>query len=149
LARGTTAGVVTMTAVPIVAAWRAGLRLRPRWDPGHAGLRELGRRGLWAAAYLGLTQLLIATTLILANRVEGGVVAYQIAFTFFLLPHALIANPVFTALYPRMASDGRARRWDRFSVDLADGSRLIGFLVLPAAALLVALGRPALRVVQT
>ena len=37
LAGGTTAGVLAMTAVPLVAARRAGLRLRPRWDPRHPG----------------------------------------------------------------------------------------------------------------
>ncbi|TML64235.1 MAG: hypothetical protein E6G17_03275 [Actinobacteria bacterium] len=147
LALGTTAGVVTMTAVPMVAAWRAGLRLRPRWDPGHAGLRELGRRGLWAAAYLGLTQLLIATTLILANRVEGGVVAYQIAFTFFLLPHALIAHPIYTALYPQLSEDAEGGRWDDFARRLGHGIRLSALFLLPAAALLAAVARPVLRVV--
>ena len=147
LALGTTAGVVTMTAVPVAAAWRVGLRLRPRWDPRHAGLRELGRRGAWAAAYLGLTQLLIATTLVLANRVEGGVVAYQIAFTFFLLPHALIAHPIYTALYPQLSEDAEGARWDDFARRLGRGIRLSALLLLPAAALLAAVARPLLRVV--
>src|SRR5207247_10713434 len=136
-----------VTAVPMVAAWRAGLRLRPRWDPGHAGLRELGRRGAWAAAYLGLTQLLIATTLVLANRVEGGVVAYQIAFTFFLLPHALIAHPIYTALYPQLSEDAEGARWDDFARRLGQGIRLSAWFLLPAAALLAAVARPLLRVV--
>ena len=149
LAIGTTAGVLVMTAVPVAAAWRAGLRLRPRWAPRHPQVRALGRAGAWAAAYLALNQLLIATTLVLANRVEGGVVAFQIAFTFFLLPHAVLANPVYTALYPRLASDAGAGRWERFTTDLSEGNRLIAFLVLPGAALLIALGRPVLRVVQT
>src|SRR5205085_3017576 len=78
LAMGTTLGVVAMTAVPMMAARRAGLRLRPRWDPRHPGLKALGRAGLWGAASLAASQVLLATTLVLANRVEGGVVAFQI-----------------------------------------------------------------------
>src|SRR2546421_309171 len=104
LAIGTTVGVVTMTAVPLVAAWRAGLRLRPRWNPRNPAVRALARPGAWAAGYLALNQLLIAVTLVLANRVAGGVVAYQIAYTFFLLPYAVLAQPIMTTLFPRLSS---------------------------------------------
>ena len=104
LAVGTTAGVAAMAAVPAVAAWRAGLRPRLGWDLRLPELREVVRLGIWGAALLGAGQVLIGVTLILANRVSGGVVAYQIAFTFFLLPHAVLAHPVLTALYPRLAA---------------------------------------------
>lgn len=147
LAVGTTAGVLAMTAIPLVALWRAGTTLRPRWRR-HPELRRVGRQGLWAIVYLAVTQLLVALTLVLANRVAGGVVAYQIAFTFFLLPHALFAHPTATALYPRLAADALARRWDDFSSRLGDGLGTIAFLVLPASALLVALSRPLLRLLE-
>jgi putative peptidoglycan lipid II flippase len=148
LAVGTTAGVAAMTLVALVAAWRAGLRLRPRWDPGHAGLRELARAGAWAAGYLALNQALVATTLVLANRVEGGVVAYQIAFTVFLLPFAVLAHPTVTAVYPRLAADAAARRWRAFAGGLATSSSVLVFLLVPAAALTVALARPALALLR-
>ena len=148
LAGGTTAGVLAMTLVPLVALRRAGLRLRPRWQPRHPELRSLARAGAWGAAYLALGQVLIATTLVLANRVEGGVVAYQIAFTAFLLPYAVLAHPVLTTLYPRLVAEAASRRWRAFADALGGGSRTIVFLILPAGALLVALGGPALRLVR-
>jgi putative peptidoglycan lipid II flippase len=148
LALGTTVGVVAMTVVPFVAAWRAGLRLRPRWDPRHPAVRALARPGAWAAGYLALNQLLIAVTLVLANRVAGGVVAYQIAYTFFLLPYAVLAQPIMTAVFPRISSDALADRWARFSSTVTDSVRLIAFLVLPATALMTALARPALQLMQ-
>jgi putative peptidoglycan lipid II flippase len=148
LALGTTAGVVAMTAVPFVAAWRAGLHLRPRWDPRHPAVRALARPGAWAVGYLALNQMLIAVTLVLANHVAGGVVAYQIAYTFFLLPYAILAQPVMTAVFPRLSSDAVADRWERFSTTVAEAVRLVGFLVLPASALMAALARPALQVMQ-
>ncbi|HWC10380.1 MAG TPA: lipid II flippase MurJ, partial [Acidimicrobiales bacterium] len=148
LAVGTTAGVAAMTLVAVVAAWRAGLRVRPRWDPGHAGLRDLARSGAWAAGYLALNQALVATTLVLANRVEGGVVAYQIAFTVFLLPFALFAHPTVTAVYPRLAADAAARRWRDFARGLGVSSSALVFLLAPAAALTVALARPALALLR-
>jgi putative peptidoglycan lipid II flippase len=163
LAVGTTAGVAAMTLVAVVGAWRAGFRLRPRWPLGlpgrsrphedrpthvRAALRELGRAGLWGAAYLALNQALVATTLILANRVEGGVVAYQIAFTVFLLPFAVAAHPTLTAVYPRLVTEAAARRWREFADALAASGGTVVFLVAPAAAILVAVGRPALSGVR-
>ena len=148
LAGGTTAGVLAMTVVPLVALRRAGLRLRPRWRPGHPELRRLARAGAWGAATVALGQVLLATSLVLANRVEGGVVAYQIAFTAFLLPYAVLAHPVLTTVYPRLAAEAAARRGREFAASLGDGVRTVVFLVLPATALLVVLGRPALGLVR-
>ena len=148
LACGTTAGVVAMTAVPVLAARRAGLRLWPRWDPHHPGLRSIGRAGLWGAASLAASQVLLATTLVLANRVEGGVVAYQIAFTMFLFPHALLAHPVATTLYPRLAADAVERRWEAFAAALARAARSIVFWTVLATALLAVLAVPVLRLIR-
>jgi putative peptidoglycan lipid II flippase len=148
LGLGTTAGVVAMAAVPFLALRRAGVRLRPRWEPSHPALRALGRAGSWGIVYLTMTQLLVAVTLVLANRVEGGVVAYHIAFTTFLLPFALLAHPVLTTVYPGLASEAHAGRWSGFAEALGRGARSIAFLVLPASALLVALARPGLRLIE-
>ncbi|HEV3401387.1 MAG TPA: lipid II flippase MurJ, partial [Acidimicrobiales bacterium] len=148
LAVGTTVGVAAMTLVPLVDAWRAGLRVRPRWDPRHPGLRGLGRAGAWGAAYLAFSQVLVATTLVLANRVEGGVVAYHLAFTVFLLPHAVLAHPTITAVYPRLAAEAAARRWRAFSDAVAGWGGIVVFLAVPAAAALVALARPALSLLR-
>ena len=92
--------------------------------------------------------MLIAVTLVLANRVAGGVVAFQIAYTFFLLPYAVLAQPVSTALFPRLSSDALAAKWARFSAALAEGVRLLAFVLLPATAVLVVLARPVLRLMQ-
>jgi putative peptidoglycan lipid II flippase len=148
LAVGTTAGVLAMTAIPVVALRRAGLRLRPRWHPNHPGVRGLGHAGVWAAGLLALNQLLVATTLILANRVEGGVVAYQLAFTFFLLPHALLAHPIFTALYPRLAADAAGGRMDAFRSDVSTGVTAVAAFVLPASIALATLTGPLLDAVR-
>jgi putative peptidoglycan lipid II flippase len=147
LAAGTTAGVAFMSAIPLVAAWRAGLRLRPRWAPGLPELRAMARKGAWAGVWLAATQVLLAVTLVLANRVAGGVVAFQVAFTFFQLPFALGAHPVLTALYPRLAADAHAGDLAGFARRLAGGVKVTALVVLPASALLVAGARPLLDTV--
>ena len=148
LALGTTAGVVAMAAVPVLALARTGIRLRPRLDLRHPGLGEVARAGAWGVLLLAAVQVLLAVTLVLANRVEGGVVAYQIAFTFFLLPFALVAHPMFTVLHPRLSSAAAAGRWDDFGADLGHGLGRMLTLVLPSAALLAALASPVLALVR-
>ena len=148
LALGTTAGVLAMAVIPTVAAARQGYRLRPRWEPRHPGLAQIAKLGAWGGVLLAAVQVLILVTLILANPVRGGVVAYQIAFTFFLLPIALAAHPVFTTLYPRLAAHAHGERWQAFANDLGDGIRRVLFLVLPASAALIVIGTPALRVIR-
>ena len=108
----------------------------------------MARQGAWAAGYLGLTQVLLAVTLVLANQVEGGAVAYQIAFTFFLLPYALAGNPVMTTLFPRLAGDAHAGDRSRFATRLGEGVRVLAFFIVPASALLVAAARPVVDLVS-
>ena len=148
LGLGTTGGVLAMSAVPVLALLRTGFRLRPRLELGQPHLRGVVRLGLWGAVLLAGAQVLVATTVVLANRQEGGVVAYQIAYTFFLLPVALIAHPIFTALYPSLASHAHAGRWAAFDGELTAGARRTALLVLPSAALLAALAQPVLAVVR-
>ena len=142
LGLGTTAGVVAFCAVPVVAVVRSGTSLWPRFDHRHPEVRRLGRLGGWAAVQLGSTQLLLAVVLVLANAVEGGVVAYQLAFTVFLLPHAVVALPVATALYPALARSAAAHDGTGFATTTTDGLLAVLLLTAPAAAGLVALGQP-------
>jgi putative peptidoglycan lipid II flippase len=151
LGAGTLAGVLAMTAIPFLALRRAGASLRPRW-PGAGAQRsavgDLVRRGVWAAGQVGAHQLLVLATIVVAAAVEGGVVATQVALTFFLLPHAVLANPVFTARFPGFAADARAGRLDELARGVRAAARSIVLLVAPAAALLAALAEPALRLLR-
>jgi putative peptidoglycan lipid II flippase len=146
LAVGTTAGVVAMTAVPVVGLVRAGYRLRPRLEVGDA-VRSVARVGAWGAVMLAAGQVLIGVAYVSANRVEGGVIAFTLAFTFFLLPPALIAHPLYTALYPRLAAHVHAGNRRAFASDVRDGLRRLAVLTLPAS-LALGLLSPLLRFVS-
>lgn len=152
LGGGTLLATVVLALVPLGAAARAGFPLRPGWRVPSEELSALIRRGAWATGHVGLNQVLVIATVILAGRIEGGVIAYQTAFTFFLLPHALLAHPIFTSLYPRLAATGAAggvdADLDGFTTTLGRGLRTMAALVLPASALLAATATPALSLVQ-
>jgi putative peptidoglycan lipid II flippase len=138
LAGGTSLGVLVFCSLPYIAVLRSGFSLRPRFDHRHPEVRRIGRRGLWAALFLAVTQLLLVVVLVLANDVEGGVVAYQLGFTFFLLPHSVVALPVLTALFPLLSRQVDAADWSGFVRSIERGVRSIVVFVVPAAAALMA-----------
>lgn len=148
LGGGTTFGVIAFCALPIAGAIRSGVSLRPAFDRHNPHVRSVARRGVWAAAFLAGTQLLIAVVLLLANGVEGGVVQYQVAFTVFLLPHALFALPVLTALFPTLARYHASGDHEAYGRAVASGLGAITFLVLAAAAGMLALADPIAHAVR-
>ena len=145
---GTTLGVAAMSALPATAAARNGLRLRPTMDWRDPMVSEVAREGLWAGSLIGAHQVLLAATLVLANRIEGGVVATQLAFTFFLLPHALLAHPVYTSAFPTLAAHAAARDFRSLRADVATALRRLLVLLVPAALALALLGEVVLRVLR-
>ena len=139
LAGGTTLGVIAFCGLPFAAAVRGGFRLRPNLDHRHAEVRRLGRLGWWAGVFLAVQQVLLVVVLLLANRVAGGVVAYQVAFKFFLLPYALFGLPLMTAYFPTMSRQVGERDWGGYAQAIERGFRAMAYFLLPAAAALTAL----------
>ena len=138
LGAGALGGVVCMTVVPAVAAARAGLSLTPRLRAAAHVVLPL-RDIAWASLVVVPPQLFLLASLVVAGRVAGGVAAIQIAFTVFLLPHALLGQPVATVLYPRMAASWAVDDAESAREHAARGLTTSMLLTAPAAALLAAL----------
>jgi len=105
LAGGTTAGVVALSLPLLVPARRAGVRLRAtlRFPAGAAApVRALALAGVTA---LVAQQAAVVAVLALATRRggTGALNAYQYAQAVYLLPYAVLAVPVATAAFPRLA----------------------------------------------
>jgi putative peptidoglycan lipid II flippase len=142
LGLGTTAGIVAMT----VALWpfvvRAGIHLRRVFDVRHAAVREVARLSGWTVGYVVTNQIALLVVLLLANRTEGGVASYTVAFVFFQLPHALVAVSLMSALVPEMSSAARASDMPAYKRHFSLGIRLISLVVMPAATGYIVLARP-------
>jgi putative peptidoglycan lipid II flippase len=147
LGLGTTLGVVAFCAAPVLMVVRGGTSLRPSFDWHHPGVRRVARLGGWAAAFLAATNVLLLVVLVLANNVEGGVVAWNLGFTIFLLPHSLVALPILTALFPTMARHA-GRDETSYHRTVTSGLRAIAYLVVPAGAAMLALSLGMARVLQ-
>lgn len=145
LGLGTTAGVVAMTIVLLPGLRGLGWRFRFRFQPGHPAVRKGARLGIWALSYAGGYQAGLIVVLILANRVAGGVAAYQWAYTFFYLPHALFGVPIFHVLFTAMSEHVARREVGQVGRRLSDGLSMLWFVLLPVSAALLLLAHPLAR----
>ena len=142
LAIGATTGIALQALVLIPAMRSAGIRLRFRADFRHPAVRQVFRLSTWT---LGFAAANIVSSQIVQNLAQpgsGNASAYTLAYTFFQLPHALLAMSILTTFIPDLA--GSVRRGDRFAfVDrMSFGIRTIALITVPAGFGLFALRRP-------
>ncbi|MGH3497912.1 MAG: murein biosynthesis integral membrane protein MurJ [Nocardioidaceae bacterium] len=150
LAGGTTLGVVVLSLPLLVPTWRAGVRLRPRlsFPVGlSASARHLALAGI---ATLTAQQVSVVVALRLANSSgapPGTAAAFFQAQTIYLLPWAILAVPVATTVFPRLA--GHTARGDApaYARDLSGATRFVLVLSCAASAVLVATANPVARVI--
>ncbi|MGH2754051.1 MAG: murein biosynthesis integral membrane protein MurJ [Actinomycetota bacterium] len=142
LGAGTTMGVVAMTICLLPGLRDLGWRFRFEFDPSHPAVKRAAKLGVWALGYAGGYQAGLIAVLILANRVEGGVAAYQWAYTFFYLPHALFGVPIFSVLFTAMAEHAARHETAGVVNRLRDGVGMLAFILFPVAAALAVLAGP-------
>jgi putative peptidoglycan lipid II flippase len=149
LSLGTTLGVAVLTLTLLWPVARTGLRLRPRlrFPPGMA-VRAGALAGA-AAVVLAAQQAAVAATLVLGNGAgvpTGRMTVFVFAQAVFLLPWAVVAVPIATSVFGRLAS-----RWDEGDHDgyaraLAGSMRAVLLGCALATAVLVAAADPVARV---
>ncbi|HTZ30357.1 MAG TPA: lipid II flippase MurJ, partial [Streptosporangiaceae bacterium] len=148
LGLGSTGAVVLHAATQWYGAKRAGSVLIPRLGWHDPEVRVVVRRALPSLAQAGLLALQVLTLLTVANRLPGGVVAFQIALNFYYLAIAVGATPVALSLLPRLARmhlDGDAAG---FRDTLVRGFALGLFVAIPAAVGYLVLAVPLARAIS-
>ncbi len=100
LAIAGTGGVIAYVGILMYAVRKTGFRVRPRWDRGDPALSKFTRLAVWGVLLHSGAAMLLGASIIAGNGVAGGVVAYQVAFTFFLAPYAILAQPIHTTILP-------------------------------------------------
>jgi putative peptidoglycan lipid II flippase len=131
--------------VPAVA--RAGVRLRYVLAWRDPAIRTILRLSGWTAGYVVTNQLAQLFVLILANKSAGNVSAYVYAFTFYVVPHGLLAVSIMTTMTPNLARRAAAGDTDGMRREFGLGLRYIIVLVLPASVLFAVLAQPMLGVI--
>lgn len=123
---------MTLCLVPQLR--RLGWRFRLSFDPSHPAVKRGARVGVWALGYAGGYQAGLIVVLLLANRIEGGVAAYQWAYTFFYLPHALFGIPIFNVLFTAMSEHAARDEVTGAITRLREGLAMLAFILVPIAA---------------
>jgi putative peptidoglycan lipid II flippase len=144
---GTTAGIIAMALVLVPAVARAGVHLRYVLEWRDPAIRTILRLSGWTAGYVITNQLAQLFILVLANNSAGNVSAYVYAFTFYVVPHGLLAVSIMTTMTPNLARRARADDREGLRHEFGVGLRYIIVLVLPASVLFVVLAQPMLAVI--
>ncbi|WP_203843347.1 lipid II flippase MurJ [Winogradskya humida] len=141
LSAGTTAGVVVLALCLVIPLSRLKLRLRPSYRfPGDEG-RQAVRLGWAGAVTVGAQQIMVLVVILLAA--DGPLTIYTAAQTVFLLPWAVLAVPLSTAVYPRLAASHAQQDENGYVVALSSTARTVVLLACLGAALLAAVAWPA------
>jgi putative peptidoglycan lipid II flippase len=144
---GTTTAVALHAALQWWGAWRVGVPLLPRGGWRDPQIRLILRRGPPSLGYSMLDVLLPLGAIVVANRIPGGVVAFQFAYLCCTLPLALAARPVGVSLLPRLSRLFQSGDDHGFRDELVRGASLVAFLAVPATIALVVLAEPIARAV--
>ena len=145
LGGGSTAAVALHAGASWWGAARAGVLLRPHAGWRDPEVRSILRRAVPSLGVAGLDTLRQLAVLPVANRVPGGVVAFQLALNFANLPVALAAKPVATALLPRLSALFHARRHELLRDEFVRGTALSFLLTVPAMVAYAVLADPLAR----
>jgi putative peptidoglycan lipid II flippase len=147
LGLGTTVSVGIHAGAQWLGARSCDVRLRPRAGWRDPEVRRVLRRVVPTLGYTGLAASQTVAVLVLANRLAGGLVAFQLALNFFYLPVAVVAWPIARSMLPHVArltspEDGPAF-WD----ELCRAVRLASFVVVPMAVAYLVLATPIARAI--
>ena len=143
-----TGGVLGFVGLLLVACARSGFRLRPRRLRGDTRVTAVLKHSGWGVALHTAGGLLLGAAILACSGVEGGVVAYNAAWVFFLAPYAVLAQPVHTAILPELVGEARDHGLARVAGSLRWALERMGLLVLPVTAAMTALALPAMRLVE-
>ncbi|WP_227423783.1 murein biosynthesis integral membrane protein MurJ [Pengzhenrongella sicca] len=157
LAGTTTLGVIAQALVLLIPLRRSGFQYRPRWGVRGVGLGQAGRVASWTFVGLVVGQLgIIVVTRVasaVAAAVEPGAAAagpaiYDLAFLVFMLPHSLVTVSLLTALFTGLSARAAAGDVPAVRADLSFGLRTVGLFTIIAAAVLMVLAVPFVRVLS-
>jgi putative peptidoglycan lipid II flippase len=148
LGLGTTAGIVIMALALIPAMWRSHIRVGFAFDTHDRALRKILRLSGWTVAYVVTNQLAQLFVLVLAKTGDAGdVSAYVYAFTFYVVPHGLIAVSIMTTMMPEFSRRATAQDHDGLRREFGVALRYIIVFITPAAVLFGVLAQPMLSII--
>jgi putative peptidoglycan lipid II flippase len=96
----------------------------------------------WTVGYVIANQVALWVVIVLANEERGGAFVYLSAYAFFQLPHGLFSVSITSAVAPELAAAGARADPPALRHRFSRALRLMLTVIIPAAAVYVALARP-------
>ena len=137
-----TGGVMAMGLVLIPALKKAKISLKFTPNFSHPAVRTMVKLSSWTFGYVVTNQIALVVIKNLAEPGSGNQDAYSKAFTFFMLPHGLLAISIATTFVPELVRRVRAGDKNGFGSWLTAGVRWISILTIPASVAIVILAHP-------
>lgn len=149
-----TLGVAFQAIVLFIPLFQTGYKYRPRMGIRGIGLRSMGNVAMWSLSIVVINQVVgILTTRVTngapiqGNDLYGiaGNASYQNAFTLYMLPYALVAVSIATAIFPRLSLYVTENRIDDVRDTLSYSLRRCGIIMLFITAMFVAIPVPIIK----
>ena len=142
LGLGATVGIAVMALVLLPALKAAKVPLRVNANFRHPAVRTLVHLSGWTLGYAVANQVAVIVVKNLAlGSGEGQQAAYTAAFTFFVLPHGLLAVSIATTFVPELSRFVAHRDKAGFMERTSLGIRMVALLTMPAGLGLFVLRR--------
>ncbi len=148
LGLGATLGIAAMALVLIPAALRTGFRFRPNANFRHPAVRQLLTLSGWTLGFVAANQVALIFVRNLAGPGSSDATAYFLAFTFFVLPHGLLAVSIATTFQPEMARAVARRDKPAFLDSASLGLRMTALVTVPAGVGIFVLRQPIIGILQ-
>ncbi|HMJ76035.1 MAG TPA: lipid II flippase MurJ, partial [Iamia sp.] len=144
-----TGGVVAFVGILLLACRASGFRLRPRWPGRDPRVAKVARAAGWGVVLHSCAGAILGGVNVAASGVDGGVIAYQTAWVFFLAPYGILAQPIHTAILPELVTEVQGGDLRQFRTSVRWALERMALTVLPVAIALTALAGPAMRIVAS
>jgi putative peptidoglycan lipid II flippase len=137
-----TGGVMAMGLILIPALRKAEVPFRFRPNFSHPAVRTMVKLSSWTFGFVVTNQISLVIIKNLAEPGSGNQDAYSKAFTFFMLPHGLLAISIATTFVPELVRRVRAGDAEGFATWTTSGVRWISLLTIPSSVAIVVLANP-------
>ncbi|MDX2380765.1 MAG: murein biosynthesis integral membrane protein MurJ [Acidimicrobiia bacterium] len=142
LGLGATLGIGSMLLILVPAALSTGFRFRFAPKFRHPAVRQLLTLSFWTIGFVIANQAALIVVRNLADPGSGDASAYFDAFTFFVLPHGLLAVSIATTFQPEMARSVARHDRSGFVDQTSLGVRMTALFTIPAGIGIFVLRRP-------
>jgi len=143
---GVVCGAVFFFVVQVPALLKLGLRYRPVLDLKHPGVHKIGVLVMPVLIGLSVTQFNLFVNQSLGSTLpEGMISALRAAQRIMQLPIGVFAIAIAVAVFPTLTGFAARKEMTEFKRTMSLGVRTVIFITLPAAAGLIALKTPIVR----